>query len=172
MSDRDPMLPVRCVDCGTVTYETPHYKAWIGKQNELCYGRLEAFDRRARPAPADAWISVKDRLPKIGKFYLVNSGDGGVFVGAYFTSSPGQWAVHTNQGPTWIDGVTHWRPLPEPPESSPEEGGENTNTSHRFRPAVLGEDGEAHLPRQSAPAETPPHGESEPGGPDHPYPAR
>ena len=63
------------------------------------------------------WISVKDRLPVEGKFYIVH-GNGEVFVGAYFPSSPGHWAVHTKLGPTWLDGVAHWMPLPEPPKET------------------------------------------------------
>jgi hypothetical protein len=46
-------MPIRCVDCGTFTAETPHYPAQTSKQSELCHGRLEAYDRRKAKVPEE-----------------------------------------------------------------------------------------------------------------------
>ena len=59
-------------------------------------------------APKQPWISVKDRLP--GPFLCVLATDGEfVFVAAY----QGQQRWSGNDG---FGDVTHWMPLPEPPE--------------------------------------------------------
>lgn len=61
-------------------------------------------------AAAPQWISVKDRLPERGESYLVLKDDG---------TSPYQLAIVWFDR-TWdfpnADEVTHWMPLPEPPE--------------------------------------------------------
>lgn len=61
------------------------------------------------------WVSVRDRLPEIGVEVLV-----------YDCGFMGVWSLNkTDQGVFWEDGhgdqysvdeVTHWMPLPEPPE--------------------------------------------------------
>lgn len=54
------------------------------------------------------WISVKDRLPKNGK-YLVLSG---------FTTDyeVGITTSYYENGEWGIGSLTHWMPLPEPPK--------------------------------------------------------
>ena len=57
------------------------------------------------------WISVEERLPEQRDAYLAATTDGDVY-DAEFIPSVKQW---------WIDDdlrldVTHWMPLPEPPE--------------------------------------------------------
>ena len=63
------------------------------------------------------WIPVTERLPDDRQSVLVHRDDGGIFIFEYFTTSP------TDE--CWIDdhlnvysaySVTHWMPLPEPPE--------------------------------------------------------
>ena len=59
------------------------------------------------------WISVDDRLPEIGRDYLVT--DGIVCMVAAFRTQAGIWDFWTIK---WWDtsDVTHWMPLPEPPK--------------------------------------------------------
>lgn len=62
------------------------------------------------------WISVKDRLPEPDehKEYLTTCEFGGTFVEGYFEldGEVGWWSDHFGtEFP-----VTHWMPLPEPPE--------------------------------------------------------
>lgn len=85
------------------------------------------------------WISVKDRMPEDGKLvmlYVCNPyGENDIFIGCRGrrklfngTYSPYKWAARhpCSSGETVIDErgnlymkprtVTHWMPLPEPPE--------------------------------------------------------
>lgn len=67
---------------------------------------------------ASEWISVKERLPKVEADILAYIGEGS-FVVCWMTHD-GYW-----QCPAYLmdkDEVTHWMPLPEPPN----EEGENT----------------------------------------------
>ena len=62
------------------------------------------------------WISVEERLPEVGAVALV--WDGTFRNVARF----GKWGWHTEylfgskDGGMFVDGVTYWMPLPEPPE--------------------------------------------------------
>ena len=79
------------------------------------YNRLQA---KVRDQKSMKWISVEDRLPdhKEPVVYMRRkSGRKGWFVGiAYWTVSK-KWnpEMESTQAP---DGITHWTPLPEPPE--------------------------------------------------------
>lgn len=57
------------------------------------------------------WISVEDRLPKEEELFLVCRG--AVCVVALWWGDE-QWM---NDNEELIDDVTHWQPLPEPPET-------------------------------------------------------
>lgn len=70
------------------------------------------------------WISVKDRLPvderTVLAYYGFDHGDGDLgrmFIGtlSYFAFEPEPHFQHASTGLT----VTHWMPLPEPPEVDP-----------------------------------------------------
>ena len=50
------------------------------------------------------WISVKDRLPDVGKFVLIYSENNGVFMDYHDGATFGYY------------DVTHWMPLPQPPK--------------------------------------------------------
>lgn len=77
--------------------------------------------------PKQEWISVKDRLPEIGQKVLVFDVDAELDISkdihifsfecdedGYYWSDEGGW---------WNDfeNVSHWMPLPEPPEMNNEE---------------------------------------------------
>lgn len=57
------------------------------------------------------WVSVKDRLPKVGNWYLCYS-DGQLEILFLDSANPVMWL----QSGDWDFSVTHWMPLPEPPE--------------------------------------------------------
>ena len=56
------------------------------------------------------WISVKDRLPEYGERVLITEGTA---VFEAYRSASGKWV---RMGIGWKENVTHWCPLPEPPE--------------------------------------------------------
>ena len=62
--------------------------------------------------PVDRWISVKDKLPEVGKVVIICDKQGGV--GAMELLSNGQWY---HRGMAWsAEWILYWQPLPEPPE--------------------------------------------------------
>ncbi|MCD7802026.1 MAG: DUF551 domain-containing protein [Clostridiales bacterium] len=60
------------------------------------------------------WISVKDRLPEVGKNVIICRPDvpGKYIVEQGYLRSNGWWKVYG----TNVKRVTYWMPLPEPPE--------------------------------------------------------
>lgn len=61
--------------------------------------------------PVNRWISVKDKLPEVGKVVIVCDKQGGV--GAMELLSNGQWY---HRGMAWsAEWILKWQPLPEPP---------------------------------------------------------
>ena len=67
--------------------------------------------------PQNEWISVEDRLPEEGQIVLVHQKDGFIYCAENFAGnvlmSPG-WFIDNY---SWdAKEVTHWMPLPEPPE--------------------------------------------------------
>ena len=57
------------------------------------------------------WISVEDRLPDAGKWYLCWSRNQAQII-FLDTAKPIIWL----QDGDYLENVTHWMPLPEPPE--------------------------------------------------------
>lgn len=80
---------------------------------ELLVGALkDALDERdAALAKVPKWISVKDRLPEEKECVFVHYVDGWM-TKAFMLG--GKW--YTISGETSWLSVTHWMPLPEPPE--------------------------------------------------------
>lgn len=75
--------------------------------------------------PPNEWISVEDRLPGVTGKYIACVKDN---MGARWTICA-DWSVEMK---SWFgefgeikNKVTHWMPLPEPPESRPTEGEED-----------------------------------------------
>jgi len=75
-------------------------------------------------AAINGWISVKDRLPKLGAVVLAGK-DVGAFwsVALYNGVVVGNWpslqlqvSKCTYEHAGWSDEITHWMPFPEPPK--------------------------------------------------------
>jgi hypothetical protein len=57
------------------------------------------------------WISVEDRLPETTGMVLATNGDTVLsFPYMRYADGGGKWGIGS-------DGITHWMPLPAPPES-------------------------------------------------------
>ena len=63
------------------------------------------------------WIPVTERLPENWTSVIVHRKDGGIFIWEYFNTSPTDecWIDDSMNVYSFYD-VTHWMPLPEPPE--------------------------------------------------------
>ena len=101
----------------------PHMLAWVE------YWLTWMSEKLVFEAPiVDGWISVKDRLPPEGKAVIgYTPVDGCMFVGFYKTyryswqdTSVSYWYILTARGSTKTitKRVSHWMPLPEPPEEN------------------------------------------------------
>ena len=62
------------------------------------------------------WISVKDRLPDVGKEVLTYGSDGIKADSYAFQSTISDKPVFEGDHNEYNYGVTHWMPLPEPPK--------------------------------------------------------
>jgi hypothetical protein len=70
------------------------------------------------------WISVKDQMPHVdpGDFErsdeVLICTDGGVIAIATLEHGQGEafWSSDNLNGPTDLNEVTHWMPMPEPPK--------------------------------------------------------
>ncbi len=83
----------------------------------------EAIRRIGTLTQPNEWVSVEDALPEREKLVIVCVG-GEVTVDTRLRSKTGiigDWAIHQSRA----DSITHWMPLPEPPDSRPPEGEEN-----------------------------------------------
>jgi hypothetical protein len=60
------------------------------------------------------WISIKEKIPEIGMSVLVSDG---TQICIAFIQSMNKKFTQINTWDHWIhESITHWMPLPEPPE--------------------------------------------------------
>lgn len=90
---------VNCV-CGGMYYDnhdtsTEAIKAW-----------------NIRKIETDKWINVEDSLPEDNSIPYFVFSIGGYYEIAKYSYLKNRWYT----GTAWVDQVTHWMPLPDPPE--------------------------------------------------------
>jgi hypothetical protein len=81
------------------------------------YSYRESDEKRGNGDMSGAWIPVSERWPERNEIVLAVD-EGGVTVGSYSPMLEDWWSLHGDRmapGPT----VSHWMPLPEPPEETP-----------------------------------------------------
>jgi len=78
-------------------------------QYEQDFSRMDICEMLDEAPTVGGWISVKDRLPEKHGHYLVIRDNGYMSVDTYSRSS--HWGKD-------VCKITHWMPLPEPPEEA------------------------------------------------------
>lgn len=82
---------------------------------------IEIVEKMPTLTPPNEWVSVEDRLPRVGGNYIcaVQDKNGGKW------TIPSEWNLEMK---TWFGAfgeiknkVTHWMPLPAPPDRRPPE---------------------------------------------------
>ena len=105
---------VKCSDCayyGTVLYE-------IGQREYECddidRDALALIERLEAAQPK--WISVEDMIPPRERNILAVNGHGRIKMLALWKKEEKRWTwIEDSRFTHWND-ITHWMPLPEPPE--------------------------------------------------------
>ena len=101
----------------------------IDKKDKVASELLEQvlYDIQHMPtiAPPNEWISVEERLPEGHMQVLMWSAKWGIAeAGSYYNS---RFWVYNELGDGYVvDRITHWIPLPAPPDRRPPEGEEDT----------------------------------------------
>ena len=114
MTDRDMVSKAEVLDIYAELYDEFDGAPGIIKVLNKVYDKLERLQPQ-KPVVSPTvggWISVKDRLPEVGKVVLAfgtRSATTGMFQGVGTRNDLWWWKGHT------IKHVSHWMPLPEPP---------------------------------------------------------
>lgn len=124
-----PEKEVRLIDARKITNDIALYLAENSYLNSTALDALTMVFRWVREAPnidpeslRPQWISVKKHLPRLDKAVIVATECGSVFEALrmrkdrkqYWTNAV--WAYQPIENMT--GKITHWMPLPEPPEES------------------------------------------------------
>ena len=115
--DADEMLS----ELKPITYEMEQNAVTISDMSNI----MRNWVRRQPTVPAyGQWVSVKDRLPEEQKEVLIYLPEYGSVETAAFFEIPSlnlkEWAQ--NEDAYMFDEVSHWMPLPEPPEGVRDDG--------------------------------------------------
>ena len=86
--------------------ECDHY----GEHDGNCRNTYIAESLIAHGVTVQEWISVKDRLPKDDEIVIICTEKGFVYAGELIGDA---WFLDND---SWTESVTHWMPLPEPPD--------------------------------------------------------
>lgn len=106
-----------CPTCGSDKREVKFTSHFSGMPILECSDPWHGCDSAKESAEPEEWISVDRRLPEMdGITYLVyriEHKSGVRFIDTF--TAQGQAAWH-NRRRNLASGITHWRPLPKPPE--------------------------------------------------------
>ena len=105
---RENGVKVCCGNCGCAT---PRYIGVLEESKAEKEMATQVWNNRTF-----GWISVKDRLPETRNPVLVTNEYGDFYLA---NCSNGIWTEHSREKANFIS-VTHWMPIPEPPEMNGE----------------------------------------------------
>lgn len=96
---------------------------WIDTEYEDCcanHRQLAEWLRELKERRNGGWISCKDRMPEDNNRVLILAENGNVYIAKHRVF--GHYVISLEY---WLDDteVTHWQPLPEPPEIGGAENG-------------------------------------------------
>lgn len=104
-------------------------------ENEMIWEMIRAIEEAPTLTPQNEWVRVEERLPQKDGWYLVyapgywgNSkiyGLDGLAYSNFKHNYKVHWGIERGTGRGWPGIVTHWMPLPAPPDRRPPEGDEN-----------------------------------------------
>jgi hypothetical protein len=63
------------------------------------------------------WVDCKERLPTPGEYVLTYCNDGGDYLDRYIIASVTDENIWNDNDYYDVSGITHWQPLPEPPNT-------------------------------------------------------
>ena len=123
--DRKTMIDL-IIEAKRIDPEIGSFAEWLA---EYLVERLPTL------TPQNEWVRVEERLPQKDGWYLVyapgywgNSkiyGLDGLAYSNFKHNYKVHWGIERGTGRGWPGIVTHWMPLPAPPDRRPPEGDEN-----------------------------------------------
>ena len=113
---------MRAIDADRLLKMMSHWKPYMDMDKVR-----KAVQNMPTLTPPNEWVSVEERLPNDKQIVLFRQKNGFIYCAEYF-------AGNSLCSPSWfIDcdcweakEVTHWMPLPTPPDRRPPEGEEDT----------------------------------------------
>ena len=73
--------------------------------------------------PQNEWVSVEEKLPEDGQIVLFHQKNGFIYCAGYFAGNQLMSPAWFIDNDSWdAKEVTHWMPLPAPPDRRPPEG--------------------------------------------------
>lgn len=91
------------------------------RECDQLYGMLQLIDESPTLTSPNEWVSVEEKLPPPKQNVLAYSTRSGIAEADY---ADGVWMQY--RWSAVMESVTHWMPLPEPPDCYPPEGEDDT----------------------------------------------
>ena len=109
---------IKCEACPRVCPED--YQKMVEKYSRACQERDRANELLQKGQEKHRWIPVTERLPEDREDVMVSVvSDGKAMIGTgWYVVEKGRWYVRCITTCEQCPDITHWMPLPEPPEAA------------------------------------------------------